>query len=105
MYLSSASSKLGLLLSAIHFFLFIAFAAYLKYGIDDGQLRLLWAIWLPIDFPVSILVTKGLSVTQSELLRFWFPYFVHGLLGTVWWFFIPKIITAVFDQTNRYIKR
>lgn len=52
---------------------------------------MLWALWLPIDFPISLLVGWGfdnLPTSPSPLgrLRIWWPHLVHGLIGTAWWF-------------------
>lgn len=89
-------------LAAVHITIFFAFVVYLHLS-TDGQSRLLWALWLPIDFPVSQIVTWGFDSVSAEqamggVIRTWLPYFVHGVLGTVWWFFVPTIITNLFSK-------
>ena len=71
----------------------------------DGQVRLLWAIWLPIDFPISYIVILGLEPTLSSTwgagLQTWLPYLVHGVFGTVWWFYVPRIIAGFFTWLGK----
>jgi len=97
----SISKTIGISLAIIHICAFILFVLYLHFGTDDGQARLLWALWLPIDFPVSMIVPFGFKLISSASpfgleIRTWLPYFVHGVLGPIWWYFIPRIIGYIF---------
>ena len=97
------SKTIGIILAIIHICAFIIFVLYLHFGADDGQARLLWALWLPVDFPVSMTVPLGFKLISSASpfgleLRTWLPYFVHGILGPIWWYFIPRIIGYIFTR-------
>jgi len=87
----STQRKIGLLLAVIHLILFFWFISYLT-GLSarDGQSQLLWIYWLALDFPVSLFVfflSFALESTSHYVM-----YFVHGVLGAVWWFFVPTIL-------------
>jgi hypothetical protein len=98
----SLSKKVGIAFAAIHLLVFAIFILYL-YLSSEGQTRLLWALWLPLDFPVSLIVIAGLDwiPSDSQLMgatRELLPYFVHGIVGTIWWFFVPIIIGSLFEK-------
>ena len=98
----SVAKKVGVVFAAVHIIVFVLFVAYM-FTSSEGQARLLWALWLPLDFPVSLFVTMGFdhlspSSQYGGLARTWLPYFVHGLLGPIWWFFIPIILANIFNK-------
>ena len=93
-------------IALVHVALFVLFVLYLQFGTSDGQSRLLWTIWLPIDFPVSLITIAGLDLVQgdSELVstfRRVLPFFVHGFLGPVWWYFLVMLIGRLFSRLGR----
>jgi hypothetical protein len=96
------SKKIGYMAATIHVFLFICFVFYINFGTKDGQSRLLWALWLPIDFPISLIVLKGFHLISGESnymsqIRIWLPWFVHGILGPIWWFYLCRFIGKLFS--------
>ena len=98
------SRKIGFALSGIHLLMFSLFAIYLAFG--DGQARLLWALWLPIDFPVSYAVIVGLeripdTLPAGAFLRTWLPHIVHGIFGTIWWFYLPTLVAMLFSWLGK----
>jgi len=87
---------LGLLFAAIHLALFFWFLSYLSdLSGRDGQGPLLWVYWLAIDFPVSLIVL-GLFVV--DVTSHYVMYFVHGILGTIWWFFLPTLLSRAYAR-------
>jgi hypothetical protein len=101
----SLTKKFGVGFALIHLLLFFLFVLYL-YLSTEGQARLLWALWLPIDFPVSLIVIVGFDLIPSDghfggFIRTWLPYFVHGVLGTIWWFFIPVLLGNAFKLLKK----
>lgn len=83
-------SKCGLLFSFIHLLLFVVYVSYVSSVSErDGQAQLLWIVWLLTDFPISLLlfVAKELGLSSFNVF-----YAVHGLLGTIWWYFVPTMI-------------
>jgi hypothetical protein len=105
------SEKLGLVLAAIHISIFVVFIVYLLSVMSrDGQAQLLWMIWIPIDFPISLLVPVTLSLVSDKMLATskwltialsYLPYFVHGVLGTVWWYLLPKIFRSIKNRIGK----
>ena len=88
--------KLGLVLSLIHLLGFFGFLSYLSDLAErDGQGPLLWIYWLFFDFPISMV---DLLLFELNMPSRYVMYFVHGVLGTVWWFFIPVILYKVFKS-------
>ena len=64
---------------------------------------MLWTLWIPIDFPVSLLVTLGfehIPMTTDGLrtLLAWWPLIVHGIFGTVWWFVVPFTVSRLLEH-------
>lgn len=100
------SKKIGLLLATIHIVVFICFVFYLEFLVSDGQERLLWTIWLPIDFPVSLLVPFIFETVPKDegifqVLRIYAPHFVHGVLGPIWWYFLSMFSGLVFSRIGQ----
>ncbi len=98
----STTKLIGTVLAAVHLLAFLTFVLFLHQS-DDGQTILLWALWLPVDFPVSLTVLAGFELLPSDdgigsMMRRALPYFVHGALGTIWWYFLPFLIAAVFKK-------
>jgi len=96
-------SKTGQLLALMHVIIFVLFLIYLSSVYDrDGQAILLWAYWLILDFPVSLLLLLGWDLMGSSetqimiFLRYYLPHFVHGVLGTIWWLYLPSFIQKIW---------
>jgi len=86
----------------MHFFIFLScvFIASLYDGFDS--IIVLMAVWSFIDLPISLLYIVISNPLYSLQLKipvlewvFYPPYFIHGVLGTIWWFYLPKIYYAV----------
>jgi len=93
----SISRVIGIVLSMTHLALFIGFSIVINLGTQDAASGLLWGIWKTVDFPVSLLAFYGfvpvpLEWTVKAVVLFVYPYVVHGVLGTFWWFLIPVAI-------------
>jgi hypothetical protein len=105
--------NLGLLLAAGHFALFLLSAQLAQQGQGWAGV-FVWPVWLLIDFPVSLLhflmhqrridlwvqaMSSG-SIVWAYLL--YSPYLVHGIIGTIWWGFLPKLFYQYrSSRTNR----
>jgi hypothetical protein len=97
--------KLGYYFASIHLAAFIATVMYIEASYVE-QASLIWLIWFPIDLPWSLLHLiggEGYSVWLDQLSNksmmlgyiFYTPYLVHGIIGTVWWFFLPEVIRSI----------
>jgi len=96
---------IGVTFAMLHLIAFLIFVGYLN-GSNDGQAILLWTLWTPVDFPVSMTVPLGLDLLPSDdgigsTARRALPYFVHGVLGTAWWYFLPVLVYKVFQKIVR----
>ena len=106
--ISSIRSKswgIGIGFGALHIALIVIFLVVVGFGVG-GESRLLWALWIPIDFPVSMLVALGLehipmTTDGLQTLLAWWPLIVHGIFGTVWWFVLPFTVSRVLERLNR----
>jgi hypothetical protein len=96
---NNIARNVGLGLALLHTAAFLAMALYI-YKSTDPQAPLLWFIFATVDFPLSLLYLLGgwlnshsphYYAALSEFL--YMPYLIHGLLGAVWWYFLPKLIT------------
>jgi hypothetical protein len=82
-------NRTGIVFAVAHFVIFIVFVLYInELSSREGQTQLYWLVWLIVDFPVSIviIISFWLDSYSYDLL-----YFTHGVLGTVWWYFIGKM--------------
>lgn len=55
----------------------------------EGQSPLAWTYWMVIDLPWSIIV--------SDAANAYVPIFVHGVVGTVWWYFLSLGIGKIIN--------
>ena len=104
------NGRLCIVLAFIHFIGFGATVAYIHLS-NDPKASLIWMIWAVIDFPWTLLYFAA-GPSYSSLLAefsakleivgylFYMPHLVHGFVGTVWWYCLPKIAQKV-----RYIFR
>jgi hypothetical protein len=92
----------GTVLATVHL-LGVLLTIWYAAASTDGQAPLVWAIWAIIDFPLSLAYlllgppyaqwTQTLSSDRPGLAQFvYLPHLLHGVLGTVWWFFVPFIV-------------
>ena len=98
------AKKIGLILALVHVLLFVLFIGYMHLVVRDGQSQLLWIIFLVIDFPISLFVLVAYDLLPQELesvnlARFITPYIVHGIIGPIWWYFMPQIIGYIYKRT------
>lgn len=98
----SSLRKIGAGLATAHLVAFVFFVVYLHLS-TEGQARLLWALWLPLDFPLSLFLVAGFDLIPPDshfgsFTRTLLPYFLHGVLGTIWWFYIPAVVSSIFNK-------
>lgn len=96
----------GLILAVVHLVLFVSFSVRMNFGSQDAMSGMLWGIWRTLDFPVSLAAFYGFLPAPLEwnavtTLKFVYPYLVHGILGTAWWFLIPLLVAGFFNRILR----
>lgn len=104
------SKRVGVILAVGHTLLFLFFLLYLNLAVDDGQSRLLWALWLPIDFPISLLVPFILDAVPRDsefrgIIISYLPHIIHGFLGAIWWFCIGLGASFIFSRVGASSRR
>ncbi|PXF55875.1 MAG: hypothetical protein C4B58_14495 [Deltaproteobacteria bacterium] len=103
---SNTSYQVGLVLCLIH--LIIAWWVIIKLSRSepDAQWQLVWIFFLPFDLPFSLLVFfsgsifpdwsfKLLPYPMGEFRSFILPTFVHGIIGPLWYFFLPVCFSSL----------
>src|SRR5947209_16488928 len=92
---NNIAHTLGVCLAIAHLLITIAFAIYI-HGSVDPQAPLLWGVLAVTDFPLSLLYFFSSSIPrfdQSWLGQlFYLPYIFLGLFGTIWWYFLPRLL-------------
>lgn len=95
-------TKLGIKLASVHLVAFLLSSFLAQQGQGWAGI-FVWPIWLLIDFPISLLhllFWKTSVGTLIDTMRasnvamdylFYSPILVHGIVGTIWWAFVPKI--------------
>ena len=101
--------KLGISLASLHFFSVVIAAAFIATSTDKNAV-MLWLYYLIIDFPIAFLLVPasylmdlinpispidalGNYSVYRDIDNFWFPAVFIGIVGTVWWYYLPRLIT------------
>jgi hypothetical protein len=75
-------------------------------GEQDALWQLTWLFFLPFDLPFSLIVPllmplfRGWSITSlpypiGEVNEFLLPAFIVGIVGPLWYFLLPVIISGL----------
>jgi len=96
---------LGIILASVHLCAFVVTVTYtVKSPIEQSSL--VWLVWFPIDIPwsfINILGGEAYSLWLANIASksflfeyaFYTPYLVHGLIGTIWWYYLPTFISKI----------
>ena len=100
-------SHVPFLTAALHGVLFAATVVYV-YMSSAGQAAMVWVYWIIVDLPISLLYFAAPvysrffhnTVSGHILLEqvLYFPHVVHGLLGTAWWYLMPRAIIRMLQR-------
>ena len=91
--------RVGVTLSLLHGVAFTATFLYVQLS-SEAQAPLVWTKWFIVDVPISLLYFLGhtnypeWSVAQNNPIPaqvLYLPHLIHGLLGTIWWYFLPRL--------------
>jgi hypothetical protein len=101
---SNNTHKLGATLAGAHLLGVLLTAWYVAHL--SSWAGVVWVVWGVIDFPLSLaylLAMPGyfswvdaLDNTHPALAQLlYFPHLFHGLVGTVWWYFLPILVSKI----------
>jgi hypothetical protein len=114
-------SVVGLVLATLHGALVVYVVKLIVSGIEPDW-PMYWMIFIHIDFPFSLLamVIGGLlewispdkllwfspdTSPLNDVVNFWIPLFVFGVLGTLWWAILPSLLTSAYKKLKRKISK
>lgn len=100
--------KISLVLAFIHF-VSVLVVGYLIANSPDSEAVMVWLVYIPFDFPVSLGIVPlsylidgtdfisrvdadGNFSVYRDINNFWYPAFYNGIVGTLWWYYFPKIL-------------
>jgi hypothetical protein len=99
--------KFCCLMAAVHFFIILVSIPIANLN-EGWSFIFVWGVWIVIDFPISILnivLYNPLISLQAKFPALEYvlypPYFIHGLLGTVWWFYLPRIYYKIKNRKTK----
>jgi len=95
-------TKLPLIVAIVHVILFIVMCIDINMS-NDGQAPMNWVIFALLDFPISLLYFLDWPKFTNTILAtiFYPPYFIHGLLGAIWWYVVANIILKVIGTIKK----
>jgi hypothetical protein len=103
------AKKVGVVLAILHAVALVAFVIYIHSdAAERSQGTFYWLAWFPVDFPWSILdlvpgwvmpdsLDEVMGIPRYKLVEGW-RIFVHGVIGALWWYQLPRIATALFER-------
>lgn len=68
---------------------------------ESEQIQILYAIFFILDFPISVIYITDIDNILDSFrqffgggdlwaMAFYPPLLIHGVLGSIWWYFLPK---------------
>lgn len=105
---------LGAFLALVHLVAFLATAVFtIKSSIE--QVSLMWLVWFPIDLPWSLfywIAGESYSIWVERLSGksmvlgyiFYAPYLIHGVIGTIWWYYLPRLVKWLWGRNSSDLK-
>jgi len=109
---SKSSYQIGMIVCIIHLLVSWWVIINIARSQPDAQWQLIWVFFLPFDFPFSLLVLfsgsifpvgsiKGLPYPIGEFNSFILPVIIHGIIGPLWYFTLPVLISHIVGLVRR----
>ena len=103
---SDGAKKVGRIAFVIHLVLSWLVILGVLISDRDAQWPLIWIFFLPFDFPFSLCVLfagylfpgwylGGLPSPWDSFHNFILPVIIHGVVGPLWYFFLPVFIDGL----------
>lgn len=98
------ATRIGAIFAVVHFIAYAASFVLTSTGSSWNSVYLI-LFWQVADFPVGLILVAFSGVYHEWIEPFlhegtllgqllWFPNIVDGLLGSLWWFVIPKFFMS-----------
>lgn len=102
--------RLGITFAAIHF-LGVLLTAWMV-AHSSSWAGVVWMIWAVIDLPLSLAYLPAMldyfgwvdSLDKAHPILaqiLYFPHLFHGLVGTIWWYFLPFLVARIFGRRTQ----
>ena len=107
----SMQKKISISLATLHFVSAILVAYFIAIS-PDGEAGMVWFIFAITDFPISMLlnpITQLLDLFTFATpidsngnylplkdINYWSATLFFVIVGTTWWYYLPKLITYIF---------
>jgi len=108
----SQDNKIGYILAGFHLLLFACVIWNAISTPPDAQYQLIWTILFFPDLPATVLLFLGFASIPhtafyaiddylsraisthpyNNFSSFWYPAIIYGVLGTLWWFYLPVMM-------------
>jgi len=115
-------SVVGLVLAALHGALVVYMVKLIVSGIEPDCWPMYWMIFITIDFPFSLLAMVIGSLLEwispdkllwfspdtsplNDVVNFWIPLFVFGVLGTLWQAILPSLLMSAYKKLMSAYKK
>jgi hypothetical protein len=103
--------KIGVVAAAVHLVISWWVIIHVLTSDRDAQWQLIWIFLLPFDFPFSLLVLfagyifpgwyfTGAPSPWDDFHSFVLPLVVHGVVGPLWYFFVPVFVDGVMTTRS-----
>ncbi len=107
--LERSRNLFGSILAVCHLVL-VAWIVYLIFKGNEPDWPMYWLLFIAVDFPASLLWLGAAFVLPhfppchfsaqpgsplNDPNNFLLPLFFTAVVGTAWWFFLPRVIAAV----------
>ncbi len=98
------ATRIGAIFAIVHFVAYAATFFLTSIGSSWNSIYLI-LFWQAADFPISLILDTSAGIYHDWIepslregtilgLLLWFPNIVDGLLGSLWWFVIPRFFMA-----------
>ncbi|QOL24890.1 hypothetical protein LP316_11290 [Thalassotalea sp. LPB0316] len=113
------NKKVGLWLGALHL-VFVLFIGYQIATSHTGEAVMGWLIFMVVDFPVgygmiplaylidsantlSSYDANGIYQIYLDVENFWFPFIYTGVVGTLWWYYVPVLLAKSYSWVKNRV--
>lgn len=103
------STKIGIVLGILRALLFFYVVYLIKFG-NEPDWPMYYLIFLYVDFPISLVYFGAFKMFSTipplpdfitQVLNVVVPFVFFGVLGTLWYFFLPVWIANIIQKFRK----